>query len=497
MMDIRKLLAIGLCFLSCMSLLVFPLDTQASPVNRQFQQTQIRIYITDDEFNPADWSVTAEISPGATYTVEQRLTGGDSTPAYRFMSHTLPPVETGLAEVRVTHIYLGYTYNPQVEGAILFINYSESGILLSFPWPEAFSTTQPVVVQAGQVFVSPRFLRVIADNSASNWETGYLLALQADDFFPPGGAENDHPDFSAQGGPIQFGFMRSNTRSATLPPVPANEDLIIDQGVDDWQITIYRDPLEEVNYPPVANDDILILDGNQSSLPIHSWFHPLDNDQDSNPFDRLEVIAVTEPLYGHAVIFTPRTIVYELQQARTQDNFSYTVSDGEYSDTARIDILVDCACSVLCMNNLGLPERETQDIDLPLIYRLRDQVLNSTPQGKRYSGYYYTKNPEILLNILADSNLRADALVGVELWQENLRNLVDGDGSAVITHVQVDALQAFLDHLALLASSGLQALIASELARLGPLDDYVGLTMQQAKSQAIGDPTLYLPILYH
>lgn len=496
-MNVGKILALSLKLAILMALVSFPLGTQASPLIRQFKRPQSILYITDDEFNPADWSITAETTTGASYLVAQHLTGGNNTPAFRFMSHSLPPVETGLAEVHITHIYLGYTYHPQVEGAIEYLNYQESGIILSFPWPEAFSTTQPVVYQDGRVFASPRFLRVIADNSTSNWETGYLLALQADDFFPPGGAENDHPDFSAQGSPIQFGFMRTNTRSATLPPVPATQNLIIDQGVDDWQVTIYRDPLEEVNYPPVANDDIYVLDGNQSNFPIYRWFHPPDNDHDPNPFDRLEVIALTEPLYGHAGILSSSTVIYTLTQPQPYDNFMYTLSDSEYTDTARIDVIVDCACSVLCLNNLELPEREAQDIDLPLIYRLRDQVLDSTPQGKRYIDYYYTKNPEILVNILADSSLRAEALDGVELWQENLRSLVDGDGSAVITQVQVDALQAFLDHLAMLSSPGLQALIASELARLGSLDDYIGLTMREARSRAIGDPALYLPVLYH
>ncbi len=488
-----------LCLLGVIFTTVFsyPLTSQASATKRPIQRAQAPINIADAEFNPADWSVTAETTPGASFVVEQHLTGGQSTPAFRFMSHRLPPVETGLAEVQLTHIYLGYIYEPRVEGPIQFINYTESGIILSFPWPEAFSTTRPVVVQNGRVFAARRFIRAVAESSASAWETGYLLALKADDFFPPGGAENDNPDFSAQGSPIQFGFMRTNTRSATLPPVPANEDLIIDQGVDNWNLTIYHDPSQAINYPPVANDDIYILDGNQNSLPIRAYIDALDNDLDPNPLDHLEIVAATQPAYGRSGILSSGTIFYELEQAQSADGFTYTVSDGEFTDSAQINVFVDCACSVLCLSNLVLPSRFTDTIDIPLIYRLRNQVLDATPAGKRYIEYYYTKNPEILVNILADSSLRTEALAGFELWQETLRSLVDGDGSALITQAQVDALQAFLDHLSMVSSPELQALIASELDRLGPLDDYAGLTIKAARSLAIGDPTLYLPVLAH
>ena len=83
----------------------------------------------------------------------------------------------------------------------------------------------------------------------------------------------------------------------------------------------------------------------------------------------------------------------------------------------------------------------------------------------------------------------------VELWQNNLYSLVDGDGSAIITQAQVDAIKTFLTNLSAAGSAELQQLIADELARLGPLDDYVGLTVKEAKSKAIGDPITYLPLI--
>ena len=110
---------------------------------------------------------------------------------------------------------------------------------------------------------------------------------------------------------------------------------------------------------------------------------------------------------------------------------------------------------------------------------------------------YYTSNPEILVNILMNESLRSEAVATVELWQENLRSLTDGDGNAVVTQAQVDTIESFLNNLSAVSSAELQQLIASELDRLGPLDDYVGLTMNEAKRRAIGDPIIYLPLVVH
>jgi hypothetical protein len=169
----------------------------------------------------------------------------------------------------VTHLYLGFTYDPSTQGAISAISYSESGIILSFPFPDAFTTTQPVVVQGGRVFRSPRNLPFAAQSSSHAWVLKSLSALTADNFFPPGGAENDNPDFSESGGPIQFGFARSNSRSSTLPPVPADQDLVIDHGIDHWQLIITREPATPPpNQAPVAGDDIFIFNGYNRRLPL-------------------------------------------------------------------------------------------------------------------------------------------------------------------------------------------------------------------------------------
>lgn len=466
------------------------------------------VLISDQTFQLGDWDVSAVVVGDASYTFTQQLTGGIGSPPFRFMSHRLPPVlGSGGNTIFVTHVYTAARYDPRVQGAITSIDYSEAGKILNFPFPEAFSTTQPVVVQGGHIYRSPKFIRFIASNSSHDWETKSLTGLTAADFIRVGGSENDHPNFSSNGGPIQFGFTRNNSRTSTLPPVPANQDMVIDQGVDNWQIIVKRQSGSSENRPPVAADDVFILDGYRRSLPLLEIFDVVRNDSDPDQ-DPLEVIEVAEPTYGSASILSLHTVVYQLDEARTFDSFGYTIRDrslfvsGDLTATARASVWIDCACTVLCLNQLeplllrASPHSSaTEAIDLPLIYRFRDQVLKPAPHGRRYVDMYYTDNPEILVNILLSEALRTEAVDMVELWQDNLRSLTDGDGSAVITQAQVDAIANFLSHLSAASSAGLQGRIADELDRLGSLNGYVGVTMKEAKSRAIGNPVIYVPML--
>lgn len=461
-------------------------------------QTLPPILIRDDLFAASDWTVTADTTGGASYTVSRRLTGGFGSPQYRFMSHRIPPVNgSSLANIIVDHLFTGTGYDPGNQGAITALDYSESGRILSFPFPDAFTTSQPVVAQGGQIFRSSRFVRFIAQNSAHSWETKSLLQLTAADFVAIDGS-GAHPDFSAGGQPIQFGFSRSNSRSSTLPPVPSDEDLVIDHGADNFQIIVYRDPRVDVNLPPLAADDVFILNGYNRSLPLFEVFDVVRNDMDPNQ-DSLEISAIAQPLYGEVGVLSGHIIIYTLDESRASDTFGYTISDGQLTSDAEVRVWVDCACTVLCLNSLETASQAPnapEELDLALIYRLRDRVMKTTPHGRRYVEMYYNSNPEILETIMLNVSLRAQALSIVDLWQANLRSLVDGNGSAVITQEQVDAVESFLSNLSAASGPDLQQIISEELARLGPLDHYVGLTVKEARRRTVGDTEFYLPLAF-
>lgn len=447
------------------------------------------VHVIDNTLTNENWALTAEATAGATYSVTQRLEGGFAGGPFRFMSHRLPPVSgSDLASLKVNHLYLSESYTPSVEGPIVAIDYQEADIILSFPFPEAFSTTQPLIEQDGRLYRSAKFIRFIAQNSSHNWQITGLFQLTAADFLAVDGS-GDQPDFSASGGPLRFGFTRLNSRSSTLPPVPGSQELVIDQGVDAWHITIYRNAP-----PPQAVDDVVVLDGYRRSLPVQEFLSVTRNDLGNT----LNVITTTQPLYGSTAVLVD-LIIYQLDEARVFDTFSYTISDGELTSSAGVEIHFDCACSILCLNDLApsgqryLLQAAAEDIDLPLIYRVRETILKPTAQGRRYVDMYYQSNPEILLNLLANETLREEALAVVALWQDNLRSLTAGDGSALITQAQVEAVSGFLDHLASASSARLQQVISDERQRIGPLDKYVGLTVKEARRQAVGEPVLYLP----
>jgi len=134
-------------------------------------------------------------------------------------------------------------------------------------------------------------------------------------------------------------------------------------------------------------------------------------------------------------------------------------------------------------------------IDLPLFYRVRDEILAQTPAGQRYIDLFYTHDPEILSLLLADPALWDEGEAVLLLWEPNLRALVAGQGkSVIITAGQIQAVQRFLDHLSAAGSAELQQVIAAELTRLGPLENFVGMTMEEARNVVIGWK-LYLPLV--
>lgn len=98
--------------------------------------------------------------------------------------------------------------------------------------------------------------------------------------------------------------------------------------------------------------------------------------------------------------------------------------------------------------------------------------------------------PYIAYHLLAD-----DALELLELWQPALQALVDGQGaSATLAVTQTQALQGFLARLTILDGGAMGQAISAELARLGPLDDYAGLSVEAARGAVVGY-AVYLPLL--
>src|SRR5678815_2182300 len=62
------------------------------------------------------------------------------------------------------------------------------------------------------------------------WQSVQLTGLTAGDF---SSVSATHPDFSTSGGPMQFGFARSNSNN------PGNPTIQTHHGIDNWMFTLH------------------------------------------------------------------------------------------------------------------------------------------------------------------------------------------------------------------------------------------------------------------
>jgi hypothetical protein len=130
-----------------------------------------------------------------------------------------------------------------------------------------------------------------------------------------------------------------------------------------------------------------------------------------------------------------------------------------------------------------------------LLYCVRDELLNTSAEGRRYIDVYYAHSAEIAEIMLAYPKLDEQGLNVIDAFTPNLQSLLDGQGnSAVITAEQTQQAQAFLDALLPYASSALRQTIMDERARR-PLETTVGMTMSEAWDYLNGYQLTWFPPL--
>ena len=455
--------------------------------------------ISDGDFNPTDWTVTVTKIGSPTTLTQQQTTGGNPG-NYRTTTDTFPAMGPfDLYTVTTFHLFQGAAYDPSTQGAIDHLDYQEDNLLASFS--PAHNSPQVrgyfVIEQNGTIFAPFAFSTI----NTTTWQTYSSTGLQANQFYMfDNPIEGVHPDFSAQGAPITFGYARYRDRYSGDPAdVPLNQELVYEHGIDNWMVTINQ---AGGNSPPVAVDDYFVAE-TFGGPTVTDQFHLFKNDYDPDG-DPLVLESFTQPTYGSVENPSGDLIIYTRTGGGPPDSFSYTLSSmaansiGASAIGAVAWFIPDCGCVIGCLAQPSAvgSAATTSSLDLALIYRLRDNVMKPTTDGNRYVKMYYDTTPEIIKILILDQpSLGDEAVAVVELWQDNLYSLVDGDGSAVVTQAQVNAIKTFLANLSAAGSAGLQQLIADELARLGPLDDYVGLSVKAAKSKAIGNPAIYLPLI--
>lgn len=204
--------------------------------------------VSDGTFLDANWSLTQFLAGnGGSSTAAQVLAGGNPG-AYRNVTDALNAAPPGSQTIVLsTSIYTPFTYNPAASGAIGSLNYSEDAACTSGCFGQGQSTG-PALLQGGNLYILSSSSVITGPGAA--WTPHVLNGLTAADFglvnvTPTGIFDNtQHPNFSAGGGPIQFGFFRANGTSIN------GGGYTLAAGIDNWQVIIAAAPATFVSPVP-------------------------------------------------------------------------------------------------------------------------------------------------------------------------------------------------------------------------------------------------------
>ena len=187
---------------------------------------------SDGDFDDADWSVSTITFGNGGVSSGDRMPSGGSPNAYRQVTINVSaaPSPAEFSAVWSIPLRSGAVYDPSTQGAIVSIDYSEDARLFSGSAP-AGQTVAPALRQGADFYI-PAGMTV----PETSWTAKPFSSLTESDFFL---IQDDlidadqHPDFSATGGPIEFGFGRGNSTAI------GGAGFSTVTGIDDWLITIH------------------------------------------------------------------------------------------------------------------------------------------------------------------------------------------------------------------------------------------------------------------
>ena len=179
---------------------------------------------SDGTFNDSNWTVTSIQSGGFGGVVDfaGQVASGGNPGSYRRIDLT---VNSGNSAIFGISLFTASVYNPQTQGAISAIDYSEDGIALTAQSQSAGFC----LFQEGTVF----FANALSYLPSSTWSTHSITGQTQLDFSDVDGVGT--PDFSATGAPITFGFWRETSAGG-------GNGFSSSTGIDNWSVTIHSVP---------------------------------------------------------------------------------------------------------------------------------------------------------------------------------------------------------------------------------------------------------------
>lgn len=149
---------------------------------------------------------------------------------------------------------------------------------------------------------------------------------------------------------------------------------LVNDGQIDSTAAIVSITVQAVNDPPVAQDDNVVTNEDTPVLII-----PLANDSDPDG-DGLTIVAVGLPDSGIATLESDQSIVYTPTLLfNGLDTFTYVISDGILTDTARVQV------TVIAVNNAPVAGDDSALTDEDTPVRIELLVNDSDPDGDALS----------------------------------------------------------------------------------------------------------------
>ncbi len=256
----------------------------------------------DATFSNSNWSASkiVDTTAGAAATVSafQNLSGGNPG-AYREVDETCKTAGT----MFVAHFLGGAIYSPTSQGPIASIAFACDFIEFNPPSTGAQVGFGLLLQQGGTNFI------VFNTSGSTSWFTTNQPVLNAASFFnvdtASGRRGNAHPDFSAQGSDMAFGYVTVTTSSAGA---------ITNQcGLDNYSVTVFtsqppvvtRQPQDQTAF--VGGGANLSLTVSGSSPLAFQWYFNDTNLLSGATSSSLRLTSITTNQAGsyHAVVSNP------------------------------------------------------------------------------------------------------------------------------------------------------------------------------------------------
>lgn len=218
--------------------------------------TAATLTIADFTFADSDWTSQSLYDIGFTsvsLSNGQSFSDGNAAP---FRSTSYSMVWSGVqtyGSVYAWSFYQGANYTPSAQGAISSLDYTEDNKRIFADWTPAAVAANALLRQNGSVYIGPFYVF----GPGQFWQTKSYSGLTANDFIEVNlGGDGQlawnysaHPDFSATGSTLEFGYSRSNSYSFTSS---------LGHGIDNWAYTLTYTPAAIVPLPASA---LLLLSG--------------------------------------------------------------------------------------------------------------------------------------------------------------------------------------------------------------------------------------------